>query len=102
MCAAPIQVPGPAQANKRRSFNPDWEVQYFFSATITDTGKVVCLVCFKEVQVKKYNIERHFKSHHAAAYANLSAERKSEEVARLKETLQTELETRKEQAVSEI
>lgn len=51
-------------------FDKSWEENFFFSYI---SGRTICLLCgFKSSVVKKFSIERHFKTCHSYQYANYS------------------------------
>lgn len=60
-----LSKPSTSKSNNERyrTFNVEWEMQYFF--TESKAKKPICLICSSTVAVvKKYNLERHFKQNH--------------------------------------
>ena len=52
-----------------RCFNLDWEKDFFF---VDSENGPQCLVCRKKLAVyRKFNVRRHFETHHAASFGNL-------------------------------
>ncbi|CAK9796117.1 General transcription factor II-I repeat domain-containing protein 2 [Anthophora plagiata] len=63
-------------------FKPSWEEEFFFAE---HDGAVKCLVCCKKLnQLKRYNLQRHYKTYHEAAHLNYSSTQRRAEIERLK------------------
>lgn len=63
-----------SSAVKRRSvlqFNSSWECDYLFTES---EGGAKCLVCGKILGIKKYNLERHYRTHHFNQYGSVEGE----------------------------
>uniref|UniRef100_A0A8C5R3N4 SPIN-DOC-like zinc-finger domain-containing protein n=1 Tax=Leptobrachium leishanense TaxID=445787 RepID=A0A8C5R3N4_9ANUR len=57
---------------ENRSFNPRWEVDYYF---IRNRDKPQCLVCSQTLAVcKEYNVKRHYYSQHEKIYGQYTGE----------------------------
>ncbi|XP_078037668.1 general transcription factor II-I repeat domain-containing protein 2-like [Augochlora pura] len=71
-------------------FNPSWEEAYFF---VEREGAAKCLLCHKSTnQFKKYNLQRHYNSFHAKAFAHYTPEERIAKLERLKYKL-TDIDT---------
>ncbi|XP_076643381.1 general transcription factor II-I repeat domain-containing protein 2-like [Halictus rubicundus] len=63
-------------------FKPSWEEDYFF-VVHGDVAK--CLLCQKQLnQVKKYNVQRHYKSYHEMDLISYTPEQRKEKLQALK------------------
>ncbi|KAJ1130248.1 hypothetical protein NDU88_008603 [Pleurodeles waltl] len=74
--------------SEHRSFQATWEEEYLFVEWPKE--KATCLLCKEKVNVlKRYNLERHYKTRHASYSENfpLHSQLRSAKVASLKQTL---------------
>ena len=77
------EAPGKAKRPKSYHFHPEWEEDYFF---VYYNSNPICLICNAKVALaKKANLQRHYKSLHAAKYDKEYPAETALRTARLKE-----------------
>ena len=71
-----------------RSFNEKWTDLYFF---VESNGKPVCLICGEAMSaINEYNLKRHYDTKHAAMYASLQGQTRTDKQNRLRKSLITQ------------
>ncbi|XP_054831567.1 general transcription factor II-I repeat domain-containing protein 2A-like [Eublepharis macularius] len=83
-----VQMRGqPSRRHRNYFFNPEWEERFCF---VELKGKSMCLLCSSTVAIpKKYNVQRHFETHHSAFSScfPLGSELRKKKLEELKSTL---------------